>query len=49
MTPVYVKPYVKGGKNDATDTGAICEAVIRPNMRFGPVTSADQQVVLANV
>ena len=35
MPPVYVKPYVKGGKNAATDAGAICEAVIRPNMRFG--------------
>jgi transposase len=51
MPPVYVKPYVKGGKNDATDAGAICEAVIRPNMRVGPVKSADQQAVLirANV
>lgn len=46
MPPVYVKPYVKGGKNDATDAGAICEAVIRPNMRFGPVTSADNKLCL---
>jgi transposase len=38
--------YVKRGKNDATDAEAICEAVTRPNMRFVPVKSADQQAVL---
>jgi hypothetical protein len=38
-----VKPYVKRGKNDATDAEAICEAVTRPNMRFVPVKSADQK------
>ena len=43
MPPAYVKPYVKRGKNDATDAEAICEAVTRPNMRFVPVKSADQQ------
>src|ERR1700726_659320 len=41
MPPAYVKPYVKRGKNDATDAEAICEAVSRPNMRFVPVKSAD--------
>jgi transposase len=46
MPPVYVKPYVKRGKNDATDAEAICEAVSRPNMRFVPVKSADPQTVL---
>ena len=46
MPPAYVKPYVKRGKNDATDVEAICEAVTRPNMRFVPVKSADQQAVL---
>jgi len=46
MPPAYVKPYVKRGKNDATDAEAICEAVTRPNMRFVPVKSADQQAVL---
>jgi transposase len=46
MPPAYVKPYVKRGKNDATDAEAICEAVSRPNMRFVPVKSADQQAVL---
>jgi hypothetical protein len=34
MPPAYVKPYVKRGKNDATEAEAICEAVTRPNMRF---------------
>ncbi len=46
MPPAYVKPYVKRGKNDATDAEAICEAVSRPNMRFVPVKSADPQTVL---
>src|ERR1700738_4965971 len=46
MPPAYVKPYVKRGKNDATDAEAICEAVTRPNMRLFPVKSADQQAVL---
>ncbi len=31
IVPQYVKPYVKGNKNDAE---AICEAVGRPSMRF---------------
>jgi transposase len=46
MPPSYVKPYVRRGKNDATDAQAICEAVARPSMRFVPVKSADQQSVL---
>jgi transposase len=46
MPPTYVKPYVKRGKNDASDAEAICEAVTRPTMRFVPVKSAEQQSVL---
>lgn len=46
MPPQYVKPYVKRQKNDAADAAAICEAVERPNMRFVPVKSRDQQAVL---
>ena len=46
MPPAYVKPYVKRHKNDATDAEAICEAVQRPNMRFVPVKSPDQQAGL---
>ena len=46
MPPGYVKPYVKRGKNDAADAEAICEAVTRPNMRFVPIKTAEQQSVL---
>jgi len=42
----YIKPYVKRGKNDAIDAAAICEAMSRPDMRFVPIKSADQQAVL---
>lgn len=47
MPPAYVKPYVKRGKTDAADAEAICEAVMRPSMRFVPVKSAEQQAALA--
>ena len=46
MPPAYVKPYVKRHKNDATDAEAICEAVQRPNMRFVPVKTSEQQAGL---
>jgi transposase len=46
IPPAYVKPYVKRQKNDAADAEAICEAVTRPNMRFVPVKTEDQQSVL---
>ncbi len=46
MPPTYVRAYVKRGKNDAADAEAICEAVLRPNMRFVPVKSPDQQSIL---
>lgn len=46
IPPAYVKPYVKRQKNDAADAEAICEAVTRPNMRFVPVKSTEQQGVL---
>jgi transposase len=35
------------GKNDGNDAEAICEAVGRPNMRFVPVKSAEQQAILS--
>ncbi len=34
IPPAYVKPFVKRQKNDAADAEAICEASIRPTMRF---------------
>jgi transposase len=46
MAPKLVTPYRmsgKRGKNDAADAAAICEAVQRPNMRFVPVKSEEQQ------
>lgn len=46
IPPAYVKPYVKRQKNDAADAEAICEAVTRPNMRFVPMKSTEQQAVL---
>ena len=47
MAPQFVKPYVKTNKHDAADAEAICEAVTRPNMRFVPVKTPEQQAVLA--
>jgi transposase len=47
MAPQFVKPYVKTNKNDAADAEAIGEAVSRPNMRFVPIKTPDQQAVLA--
>ena len=46
IPPIYVKPYVKRGKNDAADAAAICEALSRPGMRFVPVKSAENQAAL---
>ena len=46
MPPAYVKPYVKRQKNDSTDAEAICEAVTRPNMRFVPTKTIEQQSCL---
>jgi transposase len=47
MAPQFVKPYVKTNKSDRNDAEAICEAVARPNMKFVPVKTAEQQAVLA--
>jgi transposase len=43
IAPQFVKPYVKGNKNDANDAEAICEAVGRPHMRFVAVKTTAQQ------
>lgn len=47
MAPKFVAPYRKSAKNDGNDAQAVCEAVGRPNMRFVPVKSAEQQALLA--
>ncbi len=36
----------KGGKNDANDAAAICEAASRPQMHFVPLKSVEQQSML---
>ena len=43
IPPVYVKPFVKRQKNDATDAEAICEAASRPTMRFVAMKGEEQQ------
>jgi len=47
ISPQFVKPYVKTNKNDAVDAEAICEAVGRPNMRFVPIKTVEQQAILS--
>lgn len=46
----FVSPYRmegRSGKNDMTDSAAICEAASRPSMRFVPVKSCEQQAVMS--
>jgi transposase len=43
INPRFVKPFVKGSKNDAADAEGIYEAAVRPTMRFVPVKSTEQQ------
>jgi transposase len=43
--PQFVKPFVKGNKNDGNDAAGICEALQRPSMRFVPIKSVAQQDV----
>jgi transposase len=47
IPPQYVKPYVRGNKNDYNDALAIAEAVIRPEMRFVSVKTPGQQDIQA--
>lgn len=47
ISPQFVKPYVKSNKNDYNDAQAICEAVARPDMRFVPGKSIEQQDIQA--
>jgi len=47
IPPQYVRPYVRGGKNDARDAEAICEAVSRPTMRVVSIKTADQLALQA--
>ena len=47
MAAKFVAPYRRRGKNDGNDAEAICEAVGRPDMRFVPVKSLEQQALLS--
>jgi transposase len=43
ISPQFVRPFVQGNKNDFLDAQAICEAAVRPTMRFvTPKTEAQQ-------
>ena len=43
INPHFVKPFVRGSKNDAVDAEAIFDAASRPTMRFVPVKTEEQQ------
>ena len=43
IAPIYVKPFVRRQKNDAADAEAICEAAVRPTMRYVAVKTEEQQ------
>lgn len=43
IAPQFVKPYVRGNKNDGADAEAICEAARRPGMRFVSIKTTAQQ------
>ena len=47
IPPQYVKPYVRGNKNDYNDALAIAEAATRAEMRFVAVKTAEQQDIQA--
>lgn len=43
IPPIHVKPFVRRQKTDAADAMAICEAMLRPNLRCVPVRSIENQ------
>ena len=45
ISPQYVKPYVRGNKNDRNDAEAIAEAASRPRMNFVPINDEAEQDV----
>jgi transposase len=44
----YVKPFLKGHKNDYRDAEAVAEAVQRPTMRFVTIKTPEQMDLLAS-
>lgn len=47
IAPQYVKPFVRGGKNDRNDAQGICEAALRPDMPQVALKSEEQQALLS--
>src|ERR1700731_3572222 len=48
IAPEAVRPFVKKGKkNDPADAAALCEAGGRPDIKFVPVKTEEQQAMLA--
>ena len=48
IAPEAVTPFVKKGKkNDAADAAAVCLAACRPDVKFVPIKSTEQQGMLA--
>ncbi|MGY2293769.1 IS110 family RNA-guided transposase [Pseudomonas sp. SDO528_S397] len=45
ISPQFVRPFVKGNKNDFVDAEAICEAASRPSMRFVTPKTQSQQTL----
>lgn len=43
IAPQFVKPFVKSNKNDHADAEAICEAALRPTMRFVSPKTVEKQ------
>ena len=43
----HVTPFVRGNKNDNNDALAIAEASSRPNLRFVPIKTVQQQEIMA--
>ncbi len=47
ISPQFVKSFVKSNKNDYNDAEAICEAIVRPSMRFVSIKSVEHQDIQA--
>ncbi|MEP0001170.1 MULTISPECIES: IS110 family transposase [Marinobacter] len=47
ISPQYVKPFIKGQKNDFNDARGIAVAVMQPTMQFVPSKSVEQQDIQA--
>lgn len=47
ISPQYVKPFVRGQKNDGNDAQAVAVALMQPTMQFVPPKSPEQQDIQA--